>query len=398
MCHTGPGRRVVSRTRWWSHLLQHVKRHVEAYARQRGLGAVDIRRSVFLDDSTRGTQCCILLIFRETSRIPVLVAKAAPTDLAWARAGKAVYRIEFENLLELERMELNVGGRTTPEPAGMWIEDGILVTLQSALPGRLLKNVAGRSLFSATNAAGTIDRVLQWWLRFQRAFRLQRQVITEEIYRGELLSQLSRFKQRFVTTAAELRLLDDMFLENRRLLGAELPQTVRHGDFCTANIMLQGEQIGVFDWEFPLRHQLPLFDLFSFFASLRFPFAGFCGESSHFDSFLEVYWGGSHVNRIFRETLHRVCADFEIPQELVGDLLLVSLIQIANLKYERLLEMQGIGTEPAADREATDAEKRARWQSLGAPARDDPFACIRDGVCENIRHIAKVGLPDLSAV
>jgi len=379
-------------------LLQHVKRHVESYARQRGLGAIDIRRSVFLDDSTRGTEGCILLIFSETSRIPVLVAKAAPTDLAWTRAGKAVYQIEFENLLELERVELNVGGRTTPEPAGMWIEDGILVTLQSALPGRLLKNVAGRPLFSAANAAGTFDRVLEWWLRFQRAFRLQRQVITEEIYRDELLSQMSRFKRHFVTTRAELRLLDDTFLENRRLLGVELPLTVRHGDFCTANIILQGEHVGVFDWEFPLRHQLPLFDLFSFFASLRFPFAGLRGESRHFESFLEVYWGDSHVNRIFRKTLHRVCAEFEIPEELVGDLLLVSLIQIANLKYERLLEMHGIGTAPDTDPEATDAEKRARWQSLGTLAPDVPFAHIRDGVSENIRHIAQAGLPDLSAV
>ena len=377
-------------------MLQHVKRHVESCARQRGLGAIDIRRSVYLDDSTRSTQGCILLIFSETSRTPVLVAKVAPTDLAWTRAGKALYRIEFENLLELERKQLNVGGRSTPEPAGMWTEDGILVTLQSALPGQLLKNVAGRPLFSSTNAAGTIDRVLQWWLRFQRAFGLERQVINEEIYRDELLSQLSRFKQRFVTTAAELRFLDDTFLEKRRLLGAELPNTVRHGDFCTANIVLQGLEIGVFDWEFPLRHQLPLYDLFHFFASLRFPFTGLGGESSHFESFLEVYWGRSHLNRIFRETLHRVCREFEIPQELVGDLLLVSLIQIANLKYERLLEMHGIGTEADASYEPRDAEKRARWQSLGESAPDVPFACIHDGVCKNIRYIAEAGLPDLS--
>ena len=192
------------------------------------------------------------------------------------------------------------------------------------------------------------------------------------------------------------RLMSAVTLLTGRLLGAQLPWTVRHGDFCTANIVLQPEGVGVFDWEFPLTHQLPLFDLFSFFASIRFPFVGLRGESSHFDSFLDVFWGSSHLNRIFRESLHRVCAELEIPNELVGDLLVLSLIQIANLKYERLLEMNGIEEQPRTGREVTDADKRLRWESLGGPAADVPFACIRDGVFENLRAIAERGLPDLS--
>ncbi len=368
---------------------------MESYAGQRGLGAIDIQRSVFLDDSTQRTEGCILLIFGDSSRIPLLVAKVAPTELAWTRAGTAVYQIEFENLVELERKGMNVGHRTTPEPIGMWVEDGILVTLQSALPGQLLKNVTGRPIFSTEQAPATIDGVLQWWLRFQRAFGLERREMTEELYRTEILSPLSLFRQRFVTGREEEQFLNRTFLEQRRLLGARLPWTVRHGDFCTANVVLQPQGVGVFDWEFPLAHQLPLYDLFHFFASTRFPFVGLRGESSHFDSFQEVFWGNSHLNRILRESLHRACTEFEIDAELVGDLLVLSLIQIANLKYERLLEMHGIEEESRTGREVTDADKRLRWESLGGPAADVPFACIRDGVFENVRTIAKRGQPDL---
>lgn len=373
-----------------------MRTHVESYARQRGLGAIDIQRSVFLDDSTQATEGCILLIFGDTSPMPLLVAKVAPTERAWTRAGKPVYEIEFENLVELERKGMNAGHRTTPEPIGMWHEDRILVTLQSALPGRLLKNMAGRSIFSTARAPDTIDGVLGWWLRFQRAFGVERREMTDEVYRTEVLSPLSSFRRRFVTGREEQRFLDRTFLEERKLLGARIPWTVRHGDFCTANIVLQPQGVGVFDWEFPLTHQLPLFDLFGFFASTRFPFVGTRGESNHFDSFLEVYWGSSHLNRIFRESLRRTCTELEIPQELVGDLLVLSLIQIANLKYERLLEMHGIEEQPPTGREALDADKRLRWESLGGPAEDVPFACIRDGVFENVRSIAERGQPDLS--
>ncbi len=122
---------------------------------------------------------------------------------------------------------------------------------------------------------------------------------------------------------------------------------------------------------------------------------GLRGESSHFESFLEVYWGSSHLNRIFRESLHRVCMEFEIPNELVGDLLVLSLIQIANLKYERLLEMHRIEEEPGTGHEVCDADKRLRWESLGGPAADVPFASIRDGALRNLRTIAERGLPDL---
>lgn len=376
-------------------MLQYVRRHVESFARERGLGRIDIQRSIVLDDSTQGTEGCILLIFGKTSEMPVLVAKAAPVSAAWTRAGKPVYEIEYENLRGLEQKGLNQERRTTPEPAGMWVDDGVLVTLQSALPGPLLKNVPGRTHFSPARADETIAGVLEWWLRFQRSFGVRRQEIDDNVYEREVLSPLRRFRQRFVTSREEVRFLERILREEKRLLGAQVPFVVRHGDFVTANIVLQPDGIGVFDWEFPLTHQLPLYDLFSFFASIRFPFVGARGESSHFESFLDVYWRDSHLNRIFRKSLGRVCAELEIPLDIAGELLVLSLIQVANLKYERLLEMHRIEPGSLTEHEATDAEKRSRWQSLGGPASDVPFACIRDGVFENLRHIANTGLPDL---
>ena len=104
---------------------------------------------------------------------------------------------------------------------------------------------------------------------------------------------LSRLKilQRYRTNAEEVHFLIQNYIEKQPLIGMPLPYMVKHADFCTANMTLQKDGIGVFDWEFKLQHELPLFDFFFFFSSTRFPFTGPKSESSHYESFKQVFWG-----------------------------------------------------------------------------------------------------------
>ena len=70
----------------------------------------------------------------------------------------------------------------------------------------------------------------------------------------------------------------------------------------------------------------------------------------------------------------------------MGDLFVLSLLQIANLKFEALLEIHG---ESAEER----PRPRAPWLSAGGTTKDVPFACIRDGVLQNLRVVVRRGLP-----
>jgi hypothetical protein len=300
-----------------------------------------------------------------------------------------VLEIEHANLGILERSGINQGRRGTPEPLGAWRTGEDLVTLQTALAGTPLKNVPGRRLFSGPRLEETVGRVIAWWSELQQRVGVKRVVLAGDTYDSEVLSHVRRFTGRFRVSTAELALLASRFERERSLEGVELPFMVRHGDFCPANMVIEGEGgFGVFDWEFPLRHEAPLFDLFYFFASTRWPYSGLRGESGHFESFVEVLWRRSPLNRALARTMAEVCRKFGIPREALGDLLLLSCLQLANMKYEAYLVSVG---EPSDPGPLDETQKVERWSRF--PPMDLPFGRIHDGRLVNLGAFIERGFP-----
>ena len=367
-------------------MLGPVKKCVEGFIAANPSFSVRTDRVVYFDVTNRRIDGSCYLFFAGEEESPTMVAKAARTE-----AGKAVFEIEYDNLQQLHAMGMNREGPTTPEPLGRWTEGETLITLQSALRGTLMKNVPGNRLFAPDRIEANLDRVFDWWDRLQERFDPRRLRLSDEVYESEVLSEVRRFRRRYRLETDEEEFLERRFFNERPLAGVELPLMVRHGDFCAANMVMQEHGIGVIDWEFPLAHRTPLFDLFFFFSSMRFPFTGVGGEAAHSDSFVEVYWGKSYFTAAMRDRLIQCCRVFDIPTETLPDLLTLSLIQTANMKYDGLMashEMQENETETI-----TDEEKVVVWSSFQRPDKDAPFACIRDGVYENLRHVVRRGLP-----
>ena len=219
---------------------------------------------------------------------------------------------------------------------------------------------------------------------------LEMERIVIEFYREEI-------RRRYRLDADEEAFLEQRFRADRRLENADLPFMARHGDFCAANLTVEADRIGVFDWEFPLDHHLPLFDLFFFFSSVRFPYSGRRGESTHFESFQEVYWGDSYFGAATRESLRDVCRDHGIVEDAVDDLFVLAAVQVANMKYDGLIESHGLEDPARTGIERPDPRKAETWASFERPDKDAPFACIRGGVLENLRFIVRRGLPSFGA-
>lgn len=355
--------------------------------RPRRLG-IDLSRSVVLDHSEGHTEGVLQLIFSRDSDLPVWVAKAAPRDRVRIRGGVPIYRVEYLTLEALEASGFSRDRRRAPEPLGIWDDDGVLVTLQSALPGVLVKNLPGREVFSTERARARIGAVVSWWNRLQECAGVRRVTIDGPAWERLVRLPLVRFSERFRTDDAERAFLAERLLERRALLGREIPLMVRHGDFCTANMTLADERVAVFDWEFPLAHALPFFDLFHFFASLRYPFSGPRGESGHFESFREVFWGRNEMNTILRETLAHACRAHGLAPELLPDLFLLTLVEVANLKYEGLVERYG-------DDVASAPRDGGGWERAGGRDKDAPASAISGGTFRNTRFVSQNGLPTL---
>jgi hypothetical protein len=370
-------------------MLQTILKRVDEFLQERGDEGL-ARHEYVCQDHSKGQieSCSVLVLARQTQEL-LLVAKGTTAGRTLFRDGRPVNRIEFENLQHLQQIGMNRDRQTTPVPLGLWEDDQCLITLQAALPGRPLLNIPARQIFSAGALSSSIGHVMTWWTSFQHNFGVRRTPMTEAFYRDAVLLPLDAFKRHFTLDDQERQLLADRFEDRSSLLDLELPLFVRHGDFCPANMMFEPAGIGVFDWEFPLHGYLSPLDLFHFFGSTRFPFKGMQGESGHFESFVEVYWGNSYFSRTMRRCLADVCAAFEIPLRVLPDLFLLSLIDIANLKYDALIDYD----MAEGSQEGRDEERSVLWGTAGGVDKDAPFACIRDGVSMNLRHTARNGLP-----
>jgi len=364
-------------------VLSDVKRSVERWAAESGRSDVRTDRVVCLDVTNRAIDGYCYLFFAEGHETPAVVAKAARTA-----AGREVFEIEQRNLETLERIGMNDGARRTPAPLGRFEIGETLITLQSGLVGTLMKNLPGRSLFAEARAEATLRRVTDWSNLLRARFGVEHLRLDDARYAEVVLRPVERFLARYRVDPRERKFLLDRFGPAASLRGAELPFMARHGDFCAANIVLDRDEIAVFDWEFPLRHETPLFDLFFFYASVRFPYVGPRGESDHFRSFVAVYWEDSYFSRIVRRLLDEACTATGVPRELTADLFLLALIQIANMKYDGLADSHGLSPVPE-----TEQDKLARWSSFTDPDKNAPFACIEDGTFRNLNHVVAHGLP-----
>jgi hypothetical protein len=372
-------------------MIQQVLACAETWNRAQTAAGFDPARFACLMDTKGSVEACIVLLFGDgDDDVPRVVAKGTPLRRALRRRGDLVVQTEYETLRRLDELGMNTDGEATPVPLGMWETEGILVTLQTAMTGRLMKNTPARALFSPERIDATVDKVLAWWRRLQERSGTTSTVLDDERYAAHVLEPYGQFARRFVLSPDERAFLDKRLRGERRLAGMDLPFMVRHGDFCTANMVERPDGIGVFDWEFDLRPELPLFDLFHFFGSLRYPYRGLRGESSHLDSFIEVFWGDNEVHATLVRCLRDVCDAFAIPTDALGDLFLLGLMTIANLKFDGLVEFFDVDEGVVR----TDAEIGALWRELAGAEKDVPFTCIREGVCENTRFVTEHGLPE----
>jgi hypothetical protein len=372
-------------------MFESIKKYVHSYMAQQGKFEIELEKIIYLDASYGKVDGCVCLFFGCDGDYPRVVAKGARTT-----EGKGIYAVEFDNLLKMEKAGLNSRRRTTPEPLGLWHEEGTLVTLQSALPGPLLKNIPGDVHFSAKRVHQSIAAVTAWWQTFQETFGVKWISLSEDAYFSNVLLSVMLFLKRFLLDGREKRFLTHRYLKQNALIGETLPFMMRHGDFCTANTVLQPDGIGVIDWEYPLKHQLPLFDLFFFFSTLRFPYSGYRGESSHFRSFKAVFWGNAYINDAIRRSIRDMCSIFRIPEGVVPDLFLLTLIQIANMKYDALMKAMGIHGDLHMEGSLPENRQEFRWENIQGMKKDVPFSFDKHGICENVRFLIRNGFPNLT--
>ncbi|MEM7395430.1 MAG: hypothetical protein AAF492_24120, partial [Verrucomicrobiota bacterium] len=150
-------------------MIERIKDCVRDYTARPDALQADVDRMMYLDASNGLVDGCCCLFFDPKRDQPVLVGKAAASE-----AGRAVFEHEYETLTSMHEAGMNRDRITTPIPLLHRPGDDVLITLQSAVPGELMKNIPGRKLFAPSRAEETLQHVTDWWRLFHEKLGVDR--------------------------------------------------------------------------------------------------------------------------------------------------------------------------------------------------------------------------------
>ena len=331
-------------------------------------------------DANRGAvDGAILLLLRRGQLVAV-------GKLGLSEVSREIYGTEVETLRALVAAGLNRVWPRVPEILAELPSPGALITLQTPVPGQPLRTIPAARLFAPGAMERTFADVLDWWHAFQECSPAVRVTLDDPAYRRLVLEPLDLLCRSCRLRPDLERFLRQRLEEGGRLRGADLPLMATHGDFCPANMSYGPGGICVFDWEYSLDRKLPLFDLFFFFSSTRYPFANRRGESDHLSSFRQVFWGNGALPRAARRHLRHAAAASGIAGGHLPDLFLLALIESANRKVAAVVENARV--ERAAWESAWSS--RALHDLVGV---DVPLGGFRGGEPEALRTLFEQGDP-----
>jgi aminoglycoside phosphotransferase len=198
----------------------------------------------------------VLIVFSGESDTPTLLMKATQS------AKKAeLLRREFANLSLLEEHGADALSESVPRPVDLNVVDGVTIFAETALPGIRMKNRPPDRYFRSPEFQRHLDRVVTFLADLHRCGE-------QALPPGDLSIEeaVLQYRAAFEVSPELDSLLDETLTA---LHERELPSTVLHGDFCTANVLVgDADNVGVIDWEFPLRRQWPLADYLHFLSSV----------------------------------------------------------------------------------------------------------------------------------
>jgi hypothetical protein len=221
------------------------------------------------------------------------------------RQAAEIVRHEFTALQTARRLAGADLGDSIPSPLLALPEAGLMVTKK--LGGIVLSRVLQRSAnwisapFCTSRMCEISSNVGLWLSRFHQATQQPDIPLDAAAFEREIIEQLEGCKRKGLSTAMAQEVFRIASTCSRRIEGRPLPAASRHGDFTPRNILLDGQQIRILDFENFAKSDTAYEDVGKFVAYLALLQGrpGYSGSAltSVTQSFLEGY-GGSLDNHL----------------------------------------------------------------------------------------------------
>ena len=226
------------------------------------VGIVFNRLSMIQINRSTPVEICLgFLVFVDEKKEPFLFLKATP-DQAKGRALEQ----EFDTLSLLHKGGSVPLKMTIPKPLSFMKSNGFMVLAETAAPGIKIKRLPQNAYFSSNRFPLHFRKVVRWLYEFHRTAAFFQTSSLGPDTEDRLMKPIEVYRN-YYDRSPELDVLLDETLEF--LKDRDVALSPKHGDFCTANILVsETEQMSVIDWESFRTWGWPLSDLLYFISSI----------------------------------------------------------------------------------------------------------------------------------
>lgn len=315
----------------------------------------------------------VAIVFDKKSAMPRYVLK-------WTNAAAASHLLkkEFAALKELEIKGDAAFRKTIPCPLALEESHETTVLLESALPGKRMKDIPPETLFGRKSINDTLEKVTAWLFNFYRAAIPEQPSMDEETMSAVFDNQVRSYFDFFRAAPEEKQMIKDALARIKNACGNGFPLCRLHGDFCPENILWGKEQVGVIDFELAFENGAPLDDLFYFLASITGASQKSRKTEERKDVFTEVFFGTGYLAEAAKRAIAEFSKRMGIALPLIPSLFALSWVRYAVRKFTLLTEKLGPSKED---------NPLMLWQAIEKrPEEFMPTIRMKNGVCENVRQ------------
>ena len=228
--------------------------------------------------------------------------------------------------------------------------------LRKAIPRPLLsREDPGRFLFVETGLHGSgfssmvrldggpahqkqIEKILHnvkaWLLKFQKETQEEEVEITEEWIEQNIKAPLDQYQSLYPCSSEEERFFSDYLESWKPYFRTQLPLVACHGDFWAGNMLMDGEDLSVFDWTFSRRKGLPFDDILLFISSFLVDSSERSEGNNNMKSFEKIFFSRHWFSQQVRELIVQFFFQHKLSPRMISQIFPLFLIKMAVRKED----------------------------------------------------------------
>lgn len=294
--------------------LEYLASLLEEHLRPAGLAFSGSLACLMLEDYKNSQRRqTVLFLFDGASPTPGAVAKIANNE-----SQRAVLGHEFNALMALQRKLGQELRATIPQPLALIKPGQGSVLLETYMPGRSIYFDMRNTWHPRRRASDHFQRAQDWLVQFQQATKMREVRLDEWTIRDHVLYPLENFQQHSDSSPHERDMIHHTIQLAHKLRGERLPLVARQGDFWARNLIVNGNTVGVVDWERFRQRSTPFSDLFMFATSYGLSYPWKVGRwAEPVAAFRATYLERSWLAHLVQEYLLAYCQAMQVSPEML---------------------------------------------------------------------------------